>query len=74
MPETQPYRFRVLGMISIASFAIAMGLALFGPRWLTPPGQLITVSQWLLWTTLGFGVVGAVTAPFARRWLLRRRT
>lgn len=73
MTQTQPYRFRALGIVCLVSLGTAMALGLFGPRVITPPGQMIAVPPWLFWTTLGFGAVATVTVPFAWRWLLVRR-
>ena len=50
------------------SLAISLGLGLLGPRIL----GLNSRPSWMLWTELAFGLLAALTVPFAWRWLYRK--
>ncbi|MFT3896608.1 MAG: hypothetical protein QM719_02775 [Thermomonas sp.] len=70
---TRYARYKPLAILFIVSLAISIGLGLVGPRLIPHPSGMITKPEWMLWTSLVFGLVAVATVPVAWRWLYLRR-
>ena len=65
-------RRKLFAAIFILALIACIATGLIGPRLLAPAGSLVTMPEWLSLTSLAFGFVAVLTAPFAWRWLYRR--
>jgi protein-S-isoprenylcysteine O-methyltransferase Ste14 len=71
--STNAARFKPLAVLFLLSLLVSVGLGVFGPRLLGANADgSFSRPEWMLWTSLLFGVIAVATTPFAWRWLYRR--
>jgi hypothetical protein len=66
-------QLRTLAIVFAVSLVACWALGFLGPRLAASPGQIVSMPQWMFWVSLFFGLVAAITVPFAWRWLKWRR-